>query len=117
METADIEKQLMIKCLSSYLQQANKRRLHNINVLRDFINHETEEKKLKSGAKEADLLFHETSKGEKISIRFPGKESLPRGNDSKIYPQDFRPKIITRDGEELPDLTFEDMWAIMDCIN
>lgn len=37
METADIEKQLMIKCLSSYLQQANKRRLHNINVLRDKV--------------------------------------------------------------------------------
>lgn len=73
METADIEKQLMIKCLSSYLQQANKRRLHNINVLRDFINHETEEKKLKSGAKEADLLFHETSKGEKYQLDFQVK--------------------------------------------
>lgn len=29
METADIEKRLTIKCLSSYLQQSNKRRLHN----------------------------------------------------------------------------------------
>lgn len=41
METTDIEKQLTIQCLSSYLQQSNKRRLHNINVLRDFINRET----------------------------------------------------------------------------
>ena len=117
METSEIEKKLTVKCLSSYSQQANKKRLHNINVLRDFINHEIEEKNLKSGEKEADLLFHETSKGEKISIRFPGKETLPRGKDSKVYQQDFRPKIITRDGEELPDLTFEDMWSIMDCIN
>lgn len=114
METADIEKQLTIKCLSSYLQQSNKRRLHNINVLRDFIDCETKKKNLKSGEKEADLLFHETSKGEKISIRFPVKESLPRGKDSKTYPQDYRPKIITRDGEELPDLTFEDMWSIIE---
>lgn len=65
METSEIEKKLTVKCLSSYSQQANKRRLHNINVLRDFINHEIEEKNLKSGEKEADLLFHETSKGEK----------------------------------------------------
>lgn len=91
METTDIEKQLTIKCLSSYLQQSNKRRLHNINVLRDFINRETKEKNLKSGEKEADLLFHETSKGEKISIRFPGKESLPRGERFKNIPTRFSP--------------------------
>ena len=53
------------------------------------------------------LLLHETEAGEKIYIRYPGKESARLKNRR---PLDFRPVLEYPDGSFMKDLSFGDIW-------
>jgi len=75
---------------------------------------------LKFQLKEKQILVHTTKNGEKIFIRFPGKESAKytlRGiarKTSAIRPWDFRPKIYLQSkNTPLNDMSFGDIWAIV----
>ena len=57
---------------------------------------------------ERRIHIHTTSRGEQIYIQFPGKEAARKGDKSR--PWDFRPKIMTSDGEWINDVSFKDIW-------
>lgn len=62
------------------------------------------------GKIERKLCLYETVKGEKIYIQYPGKESV-RSNPQ--MPFDFRPVLELCNGTFLPDVSFGDIWDIL----
>ena len=66
---------------------------------------------LKYGVKEMLLLVKETQAGERLFIRYPGKES--ELSDEKNRPWDFRPKVQLSDGTFSEDLSFWDIWKTL----
>ena len=61
---------------------------------------------LKFGELERRLLLHSLPTGEKIYIRYPGKESAR----TPAFEWDFRPELQKADGTWLPDLSFKQIW-------
>lgn len=114
MQIEDLEHKLKIVYPKNTTYDTNYKRKRNINYFMKFIKKEIEENNLIYQKKEERLLLYTTNKGEKIYIQFPGKESSRK---EKMYPFDFRPKIIDNEGKELPDMKFEDMWSVLDNIN
>ena len=114
LSTIELENRLSVKYPKIVSKETNKRRLHNIQILFDFIENEILSNELKYQKNGIRLLMYETKIGEKIFIQFPGRESV---RDNNRYPLDFRPKIIDKDGNVLPDMKFKDMWDILDKIN
>jgi hypothetical protein len=70
--------------------------------------------KLEYNKRERRLLLYTTLLGEKIYIQYPGKES---DTDRKqVMPLDFRPELQKANGEFIPDISFGDIWDILDRI-
>ena len=81
-------------------------RTSNIQTIRDLDRDE-----LEHGSREKQILIHVTTAGEKLFIRFPGKESTWEGE--KKRPWDFRPKLMKDDGSYIDDLSFTQIWDIL----
>lgn len=80
-------------------------RLENIEFIKNLPRNN-----LKYAQNEARILIHETKKGEKIYIQYPGQESERPGKNHR--PWDFRPKIIS-DNKEKKDYTFGEIWGLI----
>lgn len=115
LSTSDLEKKLSIRYPNTVSKETNKKRLHNIRTLSNYIKKEINDNDLINGKKEVSLLMYETSLNEKIVIQFPGRES--NRNKDREYPYDFKPKIIDKEGNALPDMNFKEMWDVLDKIN
>ena len=70
--------------------------------------------KLEYNKRERRLLLYTTLLGEKIYIQYPGKES--DADRKQVMPLDFRPELQKADGEFIPDISFGDIWDILDKI-
>lgn len=70
--------------------------------------------KLEYNKRERRLLLYTTLLGEKVYIQYPGKESDADRN--QVMPLDFRPKLQKANGEFIPDISFGDIWDILDKI-
>lgn len=69
---------------------------------------------LEYNKQERRLLIYTTQKGERIYIQYPGKESdIGR---KEVMPLDFRPELQKADGEFIPDISFGDIWDILNDI-
>ncbi|MDG6918980.1 MAG: hypothetical protein JRN62_06040 [Nitrososphaerota archaeon] len=95
-----LEKELSSRLLKATKDTfTNKRRTQNVDWVRalplDGLRYEEAE---------LQIPLVQTSKGEKIVIQYPGKESLREKNPNRW---DFRPKLV---GKEESDLTFEQIW-------
>ena len=77
----------------------NKRRTQNVEWIRNLPLGGLEYEEA-----EFQIPLVQTSKGERIAIQYPGKESLREKNPNRW---DFRPKLV---GKEESDLTFEQIW-------
>jgi hypothetical protein len=77
----------------------NKRRTQNVEWIRNLPL-----SGLRYEEAEFQIPLVQTSKGERIVIQYPGKESLREKNPNRW---DFRPKFV---GKEESDLTFEQIW-------
>lgn len=91
------------------------KRLKNIQAIQNLISEAIRNNGLVYQSAEERLHIFTTQAGEKVYIQYPGKESSLTGD--KHRPYDFRPKIITADGQELRDLVFADMWRIVEDLN
>ena len=95
--------QLYFSYKSRYLNSESRaRRLINIKAFSDL-----DRVSLLFNQTERFLLLAETQQGEKIFIRYPGKESARLSNP---MPLDFRPVLLKADGTWLKDLSFGDIW-------
>ena len=93
----------------------NKRK-NNINSLMKLIGDSINESGLVYGDREERLILYTTLAGEQVTIQYPGQESVI--SDGKKYnPYDFRPRIILPGGDIIRDLTFADMWSIVERVN
>jgi hypothetical protein len=81
-----------------------KRRIHNVLSF-SRINRVG----LKLAEKERKMLLYETTFGEKIYIKYPGKESESNLSE-KIRPWDFKPVAFDKNGKQLADITFKNIW-------
>jgi hypothetical protein len=59
--------------------------------------------------KERKMLLYETTLGEQIYIKYPGKESVSNITE-KIRPWDFKPIAYDKNGRQLEDITFKNIW-------
>ena len=75
LEIERLEEELKIQYPSSLSEETQKKRLHNIKTLQDFIKKSIDDHGLSFGKKEMRLYFYTTKKDEKVGIQFPGKES------------------------------------------
>lgn len=92
------------------------KRLQNINALIQNIKLANGENDLNYNNTEERLTLYTTALGEKITIQYPGQETI--GSDAdKIRPYDFRPRIIDINDNIVKDLVFADMWSIVETIN
>lgn len=63
---------------------------------------------------ERRLLLYTTMLNERIYIQYPGKES--EVGRRQVMPLDFRPELQKADGDFIPDISFGDIWDILDGI-
>ena len=120
LEIERLEEELKIQYPSSLSEETQKKRLHNIKTLQDFIKKSIDDHGLSFGEKEMRLYFYTTKKDEKVGIQFPGKESeqtVKRIANNKVREFDFRPKIELPSGSTVRDLTFADQWSIVEELN
>lgn len=107
LETEELKSNLCFEySKNTVLTTSKMTRKHNIlafnSLLRDGLRY---------GEKERRVCFYDTLKGEKIYIQYPGKESVGR---SIIMPLDFRPKLQMNNGKFISDISFGDIWDILD---
>ena len=104
-------------------EETQNKRQFNISAFRTAIDDAKVKNTLAYAADEERLFLYSTSAGEQVVIQFPGKESVPftmkKGIPTPKAPKeirqyDFRPKIILADGTVLPDMTFSDMWSVVE---
>lgn len=107
----------LLKCTypSQVSVDTQNKRLKNIQAIQALIGEAKRSNRLVYQSAEERLHIFTTQAGEKVYIQYPGKESSLTGD--KHRPYDFRPKIITADGQELRDLVFADMWRIVEDLN
>ena len=91
------------------------RRRTDIIALQDMIQAAIDENTLEFAVQEERLEIFQTLAGEKIFIQYPGKESTETGTNRRPY--DFRPRIMTSNGEMVRDLVFADMWGLVEDLN
>lgn len=94
---------------------ALERRKSNIEAFTQLVGHAIQENTLLYSQTEERLELFYTQHGECICIQYPGRESANSGDKMRRY--DFRPKIISRDGELIRDMAFVDMWSVVEKIN
>ncbi|SCY45787.1 hypothetical protein SAMN05660668_02708 [Pseudobutyrivibrio sp. AR14] len=70
--------------------------------------------KLEYNKRERRLLLYTTLHNENIYIQYPGKES--DAERKQVMPFDFRPELQKANGEFIPDISFGDIWDILDKI-
>lgn len=92
------------------------KRQENINALMGNIDVAKGEHTLHYNSLEERLTLYTTTAGEKITIQYPGQETIG-STPEKIRPYDFRPKIIDVNENIIKDLVFADMWSIVENIN
>lgn len=80
------------------------KRLENINAFAGLSRQE-----LEFGSKERLLYLYKSKLGEQVCIQYPGKETIS-GNQERVRPWDFRPKLISVTGEVMKDLSFPNIW-------
>lgn len=112
-----IKEELKTQYPDKKTKQTEVLRMYNIKSLFDFISKRIIDENLSFGKNEMRLDLYKTQAGETISIQFPGKESALADETGKRRKYDFRPKVITKDGKELPDLNFYEMWSIVEKID
>lgn len=61
LSTSDLEKKLSIRYPNTVSKETNKKRLHNIRTLSNYIKKEINDNDLINGKKEVSLLMYETS--------------------------------------------------------
>lgn len=107
----------LLKCTypTQVTAETQNKRLKNIQAIQYLIGEAISDNGLVYQSAEERLHIFTTQAGEKIYIQYPGKESALTGDKQRPY--DFRPKIITADGQELRDLVFADMWRIVEDLN
>lgn len=107
LKTEELKKELNFKySRNTVLKSSKKLRKFNITAFNDLSR-----EKLIYGETERRLCLYETLKGEKIFIQYPGKESMDR---TPPNPLDFRPKLQMTGGEFISDISFGDIWDILD---
>ena len=92
----------MIQLTSEIKDESYKRKVFNVKAFSSL-----DKSGLAYGSVERRLLMREYPTGEKVYIQYPGKETI---REEKPRPWDFRPKLLTFEGEWLKDLSFEDIW-------
>lgn len=102
----DIDK--IKEMLRTVFSKSTKVRAKSMKVdnIKSFAN--LDRNNLKFEYKERQMLVHVTQAGERIFIRFPGKESIREGD--RIRPWDFRPKIMLANGSMATDISFKNIW-------
>jgi hypothetical protein len=63
---------------------------------------------LKHQEYETRILIHQTSRGEKLYLQYPGKET--ERPEPKKNLLDFKPELITKDGEQIKRQSFSQIW-------
>jgi hypothetical protein len=95
--------------------ETQKRRLTNIESVQRLIGNAIDNEALRYQESEERLHVFTTQAGEKIYLQYPGKESVLPGDKKRRF--DFRPKIMTSDGQMVRDLVFADLWGLVESLN
>ena len=111
------ELETLLKCTypKKKTLRTQRKREENITALQNLIRSSIETNELVFEQREERLKLYETAEGEKIYIQYPGKESVQKGDNKRPY--DFRPKILTPDGNLVIDLQFKNIWGILEDLN
>lgn len=85
------------------LEEYDKRKLFNIKAFNSL-----DRKNLAFDEIQRKLLLKEFPSGEKLYIRYPGKESTPKRGAKK--PNDFYPELVLNDGTIIKPDSFKNVW-------
>ena len=113
---AQLETALSCSYPKEISQTTQMRRLSNIESLKRCLDDAKSDNELKYGITEERLCLYTTSRGERIVIQYPGQES-ESSEEEAVRPYDFRPRIILPDGVIIRDLTFADMWSVLENVD
>ena len=113
---AQLEEALSISYPLEVTQETQKKRMTNIESIINLVKTAKNNNQLVYEQKEERIELYTTSAGEKITIQYPGKETV-NSQPAKIRPYDFRPRIILPNGDIVRDLVFADMWSIFETVD
>lgn len=110
LSTEELQKELSFGySKADVLPESKRLRKYNVEAFNSLSRENLEYNK-----RERRLLLYTTLLGENVYIQYPGKES--DADRKQVMPLDFRPELQKSNGEFIPDISFGDIWDILDKI-